>query len=102
MQIKKAASVFPEPVGAEMSTLRPAAISGQPCSWGSVACWNRESNHSETRGSKPARGMASSIVTCIMTWGNERRNISLEFGVGREFLQIIYKSRQYFSWREYC
>src|SRR5271165_6656151 len=32
MQMRNAASVLPEPVGAEMSVVRPARISGQPCS----------------------------------------------------------------------
>ena len=37
MQIRNAASVLPEPVGAEISVVRPARISGQPCSCGSDA-----------------------------------------------------------------
>src|SRR5579872_7345948 len=70
MQMRNAARVLPDPVGAEIRTLRPAAISGQPCTCGSVAHSNRASNQSETRGSNPVRGMASSIIS----WANKRRN----------------------------
>src|SRR5687768_11841395 len=49
---RNAASVFPDPVGAEIRTSRPRAISGQPRICGSVAPSNRAENHSLTRGSK--------------------------------------------------
>ena len=51
----KAASVFPEPVGAEISTSSPARIAGQPWSCGSVAAVKLESNHSRTSGWKSSR-----------------------------------------------
>ena len=50
MQMRKAASVLPEPVGAEISVVRPARISGQPCSCGSVGVPKRPTNHSATSG----------------------------------------------------
>ena len=50
MQIRNAASVLPEPVGAEISVVRPARISGQPCSCGSVGDPNFATNHSATSG----------------------------------------------------
>jgi hypothetical protein len=49
---RKAASVFPDPVGAEISTSRPSRMKGQPWIWGSVGAPRRVSNHSATRGSK--------------------------------------------------
>jgi len=50
MQARKAASVLPDPVGAEISVVRPARICGQPCSWGSVGVPNLRVNHSATSG----------------------------------------------------
>src|SRR5215469_12735203 len=50
MQMKNAASVLPDPVGAEISVVLPARISGQPCSCGSVGEPNRPKNHSATSG----------------------------------------------------
>src|SRR6202011_2909414 len=47
--MRNAASVFPEPVGAEIRTLCPAAISGQPCNCGSVGPLKRAAKHSETK-----------------------------------------------------
>ena len=44
MQTRNAASVLPEPVGAAISVLRPAAISGQPRRCGSVGSPNRSTN----------------------------------------------------------
>jgi len=49
MQLKKAASVLPEPVGAEIRVVRPAMMCGQPCSCGSVGVPNFETNHYCTR-----------------------------------------------------
>src|SRR5579864_6134676 len=50
MQIKKAARVLPEPVGAEMSVVSPARMRGQPCSCGSVGVPKRLTNQSRTSG----------------------------------------------------
>ncbi len=50
-QIRNAASVLPDPVGAEIRTSRPARISGQPRICGSVGAAKREVNHSATSGS---------------------------------------------------
>src|SRR5580704_9124215 len=50
MQARNAERVLPEPVGAEISVVRPASISGQPCSWGSVGVPKRATNHSATSG----------------------------------------------------
>ena len=50
IQIKNAESVLPEPVGAEINVVRPARISGQPCSCGSVGDPNLPRNHSATSG----------------------------------------------------
>lgn len=50
MQIRNAANVLPDPVGAEIRVVRPARISGQPCSCGSVGVPKRTTNHSATSG----------------------------------------------------
>ena len=50
MQARNAASVLPEPVGAEISVVRPARMCGQPCSCGSVGVPKRWTNHSCTSG----------------------------------------------------
>src|SRR5947209_20343102 len=50
MQVRKAARVLPDPVGAEIRVVRPARICGQPCSCGSVGVPNFWTNHSATRG----------------------------------------------------
>src|ERR1700674_536367 len=55
MQIRKAARVLPDPVGAEISVVRPASICGQPCSCGSVGVPNLRTNHSCTIGWAQAR-----------------------------------------------
>src|SRR5208337_4723499 len=65
MQIRKAASVLPDPVGAEISVVRPARISGQPCSCGSVGEPKRPKNHSATSGC--AQASATGISPKAMT-----------------------------------
>ncbi len=50
MACKNAASVLPDPVGADTSTSRRAAISRHAGSCGSVASPNRRANHSRTTG----------------------------------------------------
>src|ERR1700730_10275564 len=57
MQMRNAARVLPDPVGAEIKTLRPASISGQPCTCGSVACGKRAANQSATRGTTGESGI---------------------------------------------
>ncbi len=55
MQARNAARVLPEPVGAEISVVRPARICGQPCSCGSVGVPNLAMNHSATKGMGPGK-----------------------------------------------
>src|SRR5664279_5548405 len=55
MQMRNAASVLPEPVGAEIRVVRPARICGQPCSCGSVGVPKGPTNHSATSGCAHAR-----------------------------------------------
>ena len=47
---RNAASVLPDPVGAEMSTCSPVAIAGQACVWTSVGPSNADANQSRTVG----------------------------------------------------
>ena len=76
MQMRNAARVLPDPVGAEISVVRPARISGQPCSCGSVGDPNLPRNHSATRGwaqasetGISATGMLA-ILVVFMTFAN--------------------------------
>ena len=50
MQVRNAASVLPEPVGAAMSVCFPSATAAQPWAWASVGEGNRPSNHSRIMG----------------------------------------------------
>ena len=56
MAQRNAASVLPEPVGAEMSVCSPVAIAGQACAWTSVGRSNAFSNHWRTAGVKASSG----------------------------------------------
>ncbi len=47
---RKAASVFPEPVGAAISVSRPERIASQPRTWGTVGAPNRSANQLATAG----------------------------------------------------
>ena len=49
---RNAASVLPEPVGAEISTCSPVAIAGQACAWAGVGSANAPVNQSRTPGLK--------------------------------------------------
>jgi len=63
MQTRNAASVLPEPVGAEMRVASPARMLGQPWIWGSVGVPNLEMNHSCTTGWAQARVVEISSST---------------------------------------
>src|SRR5215208_3363736 len=52
---RKAASVFPEPVGAQINVLEPAAIFGQPSSWAGVGASKEAWNHFRTGAEKGSR-----------------------------------------------
>ena len=54
---RKAASVLPEPVGAAISTSRPALIAGQASPWAGVGAAKLWSNHARTEGWKKSSGM---------------------------------------------
>ena len=56
MDVRKAASVFPEPVGAQISELAPLEIAGHPPAWAGVGASNDASNHSRTGAEKGASG----------------------------------------------
>src|SRR5437868_1696293 len=55
MQAKNAARVLPEPVGAEISVLRPETMWGHPSSWGSVGVPKQRTNQSRTSGCAQAK-----------------------------------------------
>src|SRR5687767_15817169 len=48
MPARKAARVFPDPVGAQISAFLPEAIAGQPPAWAGVGASNEASNHALT------------------------------------------------------
>ena len=52
---KKAASVFPLPVGAQMRVCSPPAMCGQPSSWGLVGAGKDAANQARTAGENAAR-----------------------------------------------
>src|SRR5665213_2540411 len=60
MAHKKAASVLPEPVGARMRVLSPAAIEGQPRSWAGVRPAKDLSNQAWVAGENPGRATLGS------------------------------------------
>lgn len=47
---RKAASVLPLPVGAQMSVWEPPTMAGQPCTWAGVGSGNEDANHARTAG----------------------------------------------------
>ena len=51
---RKAASVFPEPVGAKTSALSPFAMAAQPSRCARVGASNASANHSRTAGANGA------------------------------------------------
>ena len=59
MAVRKAASVFPEPVGASTSVCFPAAIGGQPLAWAGVGLSKLRRNQSATGGEKARSGSAA-------------------------------------------
>src|SRR5829696_9823377 len=56
MPQRKAASVFPEPVGAQISVSEPEAIAGQPAACAGVGASNDAWNHFLTGSEKSSRG----------------------------------------------
>ena len=57
MAHRKAASVLPEPVGAAISTSRPALMAGQASACAGVGAAKLWSNHARTAGWKKSSGM---------------------------------------------
>ena len=53
---RNAASVLPDPVGAEIRTCSPEAIAGHAWAWAGVGASNAEVNQSRTRGVKAESG----------------------------------------------
>lgn len=62
MPQRKAASVLPDPVGAQISVLAPAAIRGQPAACAGVGPSNERSNQSRVTGLNAASGSDSRLV----------------------------------------
>ena len=83
MQIRNADSVLPDPVGAEISVVRPARISGQPCSCGSVGEPNLRTNHSATSGcAHPSdTGISTEGMLAILDVFSTFANSSLHMGL---------------------
>jgi hypothetical protein len=59
---RNAASVFPLPVGAEISTCSPVAIAGHACAWAGVGASKARSNHSRTGGVNEESGNLSRVL----------------------------------------
>ena len=62
MAHRNAASVLPEPVGAEISVCSPVAIAGQACACTAVGAAKAAANQSRTRGVNAARGSCVAAV----------------------------------------
>ena len=62
MHQRNAASVFPEPVGAQMSVCRPLEIAGQPSAWACVGPSNADRNQACVAGVKSASGSAGAAA----------------------------------------
>src|SRR5580693_10336321 len=77
MQARNAASVLPDPVGAEINVVRPASMCGHPCSCGSVGGPNRCTNHSATRGWAQAREEGKEVTTEIFYHAGFRKTFAL-------------------------
>src|ERR1700733_6890550 len=79
MHARNAASVLPEPVGAEIRVFCPARICGQPCSCGSVGVPKRWTNHSATRGWAQAREEGKEVTTGTFYHAWFRKTFALSF-----------------------
>src|SRR6202011_5876681 len=62
MHQRKAARVFPVPVGARIKVDSPRAIAGQPCTCGLVGAAKTASNHSRTGGANRTASRAAGRV----------------------------------------
>ena len=69
---RNAASVLPDPVGAQMSVCSPAAMAGQPCAWAAVGAAKDAPNQSRVAGCEAASGAMS---------GAARRPVAARGGV---------------------
>lgn len=76
MHHKNAASVFPDPVGAQIRVCSPAAIAGQPCAWAAVGSAKVERNQSAAAGVK---GVSESVGGAESEREEERRGTGTEY-----------------------
>ena len=60
---RNAASVLPEPVGAQISVLAPVAIAGQPAACAGVGPSKERSNQARVRSLNAARGSVAWVVS---------------------------------------
>lgn len=67
MAHKKAASVFPDPVGAQISVLSPRAMAGHPDTWAGVGWPKVVVNHAVVAEVNPTGGIVVSAVA-MTTW----------------------------------
>src|SRR3981189_209389 len=71
MTARKAARVFPDPVGAAISTCCCAWIAGQACSCGAVAASNVLVNQLATAGGKDERAVTLELPRCGRSAGGD-------------------------------
>src|SRR5437764_14370383 len=62
MAYRNAASVLPDPVGAEIRTCSPEAIAGHACSWAAVGAAKAPPNHLRVRALKTSRDTLSRLL----------------------------------------
>src|SRR5436309_14173146 len=97
-QARKAASVLPDPVGAKISVLRPAAMEGQPCRCAGVGSPSVCRNHSRTGGRKRSRASVASmrtLYTCALreTWRSFANGLR-DCDCGREPTEACFEVHQ--------
>ena len=76
---RKAASVFPDPVGAEIRVAHPATIFGHPASCGSVGEPNRRRNHSAVTGCAHASDAGTSSDADRQAMGHSSAQLRVPF-----------------------
>jgi len=90
MHTKNAASVFPDPVGAEISVVFRSKIGGQPNSCGSVGVPNRPTNQSRISGcahSSPRGAPCDSTPICLIIEYSTKRRLRRKdlIGAGSDY-----------------
>src|SRR5277367_1271735 len=96
MQARNAASVLPEPVGAQIRVFFLARMCGQPSSCGSVGVPNLATNHSRTSGCAHSRDLHSGASGVAAWFIFRSRNA---YSAQKTFSESIKNSTEWHFWR---